>query len=255
MTKTEILKFCGNSIYPNAYRAKDRATDDVYRTILRNIDNDNREHKLFYTRNRGINCIAMKMIELISTKDLAGIIEGIVSYKDVEYIKYMTDNNKKVHVFRLNNSIGVESKQNNYYFYGYDGKYGRLPLSSILDGINLMLYAFQDIGEHRIASSVNLYGEKYGKYKILSESKLIDEAVIFCAKIPFTYNGVAVTITDAVDLATQSQERVSSFLTNGGISKIEAMQNFDRPMNSLYNHADKIIISYLKDKRRYHDSL
>ena len=80
MTKTEILKFCANDIYP-IHNGMKRTNQDVAYYLRGNRKFTNLNHQLFYSRQRGINCIPMHIYKKFLSVDLVGIEKGIINFK------------------------------------------------------------------------------------------------------------------------------------------------------------------------------
>lgn len=253
MTKTQILKFCGDSIYPNAYKASDRNTPDIYRTIINNINNVNLNQVFFYTRNRGINCIAMKMIQLITTKNLACIENGTMLYKDIMYIDKEYDDKKHLKVFMLYNENNKSSKfiVNAYDYTETISNKLRDLLNSIINDDYLVLSIFNDVTNVDVKTKyINSI-----QYDTIEYGTNTNNIIVFCVKLPFTYNDVTVTSEDAKELSQQSNERRNSFTLNGGLSKLEAVRNFSNPFVGYYKYAKKELITYIRQREEYDDSL
>lgn len=253
MTKTQILKFCGDSIYPNAYKASDRNTPDIYRTIINNVNNANRNQVFFYTRNRGINCIAMKMIQLITNKNLACIENGVMSYKDIMYIDKEYGDKRHLKVFLLHNEDNTSSKfiTNTYDYTKKISNETRDLLNNIVNNDYLVLSIFSDITDVKIKTR-HSYSISYDTIEDFTDT---NNTIVFCVKLPFTYNDVTVTLEDAKELSQQSIERLNSFTYNGGLSKLETVQNFSEAFLGYYKYTRKELITYIRQREEYNDSL
>lgn len=253
MTKTQILKFCGDSIYPNAYKASDRNTPDVYRTIINNVKNTNRNQVFFYTRNRGINCIAMKMIQLITNKNLACIENGVISYKNIIYIDKEYDDKRHLKIFLLHdgNSEGSKFVINAYDYTGLISNKIRDLLTSIINDDYLILSFFNEIEDVDIRARHSCSVS----YDIIKDYTNTNNTIVLCVKLPFTYNDVTVTSKDAKELSEQSIARRSSFITNGGLSNLETIQNFSEVFGGYSQYINKVLITYIRQREEYNDSL
>ena len=253
MTKTQILKFCGDSIYPNAYKASDRNTPDVYRTIINNVNNTNRNQVFFYTRNRGINCIAMKMLQLITNKNLACIENGVISYKNIIYIDKEYDDKRHLKIFLLHDGNREDSKSviNAYDYTGLIVYKIQDLLTSIINDDYLILSFFNEIEDVDIRARHSCSVS----YDVIKDYIDTNNTIVFCVKLPFTYNDVTVTSKDAKELSEQSIARRSSFITNGGLSKLETMQNFSEVFEGYCQYINKVLITYIRQREEYNDSL
>ena len=246
MTKTDILKFCGNDIYP-IHNGMKRCNTDVAYYLRSNRKFTNLNHQLFYSRQRGINCIPMHIYKKFLSVDLVGIEKGIITNNNVSY-------------YDLGN-LG------NYYGNTRMFVYGQKPESKTL---SCRSAAWGGIISDKVLNTIHetigydmLIIEKffYNKLSVRNDTIKIssngsdngsDFTLLFAMFIPHTENDVTVDYPDAYELYCQAPERVESYKLYGGISAIEMKRSFNMQFNNkAISEPSKLFYYYDMLRRRY----
>lgn len=229
MKKTEILKFCGNDIYP-IHNGMKRGLPEVQAILESNRITTNLNPILFYSRQRGINCIPMYIIKEFLKADLIGIEKGLVEYSNIYYKEISVEHNSydtiKMFVYGKEDTSCSELRINKWGC--YSSIYSNLLSNTFLYGTFLILNSFTDVYLYMDDLTPIRHSTNAG-HKTL---------IMFCIGFPLENNGI--TIDDMVyqELMEQSDSRIASYMLYGGISQLESSRNFNM----------------LWDKQRYYEA-
>lgn len=243
MKKTEILKFCGNDIYP-IHNGMKRGLPEVQAVLESNRIAMNLNPILFYSRQRGINCIPMYIIKEFLKADLIGIEKGLVEYSNIYYKEISVKHNKygtiKMFIYGKEDTSCSELRINKWG--GYGSQYFDLFSDTSLYGTFLILNSFIDVSLYMDYLTPIRHSTNAGHKTI----------IMFCIGFPLENNGI--TIDDMVyqELMEQSDSRIDSYMLYGGISQLESSRNFNMPWNKQrYYEASRLHYYYDLLKKEY----
>lgn len=246
MTKTEILKFCGNDIYP-IHNGMKRNNQDVAYYLRGNRKFTNLNHQLFYSRQRGINCIPMHIYKKFLSVDLVGIEKGIITNNNVSY--YDLGNlgqyygNTRMFVY------GQKPESQPLYCRStaWGGIIGGRMLNEIYNSIGYDVFIIEKFFYEKLSIRDNVISVPRNADD--SESKFL---LLFAMFIPHTENNVTVDYPDAYELYRQASDRVESYKLYGGISAIEMKRSFNMQFSrKLSSEPSKLFYYYDMLRRRY----
>ena len=246
MTKTEILKFCGNDIYP-IHNGMKRNNPDVAYYLRGNRKFTNLNHQLFYSRQRGINCVPMHIYKKFLSVDLVGIEKGIISNSNVSY--YDLGNlgqyygNTRMFVYGQKPESQPLSNRST----SWGGIIGGRMLNEIYDSIGYDVFIIEKFFYEKLSIRDNVISVP--RKADDSESKFL---LLFAMFIPHTENNVTVTYPDAYELYCQAYDRVESYKLYGGISAIEMKRSFNMQFSRKpSSEPSKLFYYYDMLRRRY----
>ncbi len=246
MTKTEILKFCGNDIYP-IHNGMKRNNQDVAYYLRGNRKFTNLNHQLFYSRQRGINCVPMHIYKKFLSVDLVGIEKGIISNSNVSY--YDLGNlgqyygNTRMFVYGQKPESQPLSNRST----SWGGIIGGRMLNEIYDSIGYDVFIIEKFLYEKLSIRDNVISAPRNADD--SESKFL---LLFAMFIPHTENNVTVDYPDADELYCQASDRVESYKLYGGISAIEMKRSFDMQFSrKTTSEPSKLFYYYDMLRRRY----
>ena len=221
MTKTEILKFCGNDIYP-IHNGMKRGIEEVKYYIESNRRVANINPILFYSRQRGINCIPMYIYKKFLSVDLVGIEKGIVSHKDIHYYNLgsISEQNRNVKLFVYGEPTERTSEE---LLCSWGNSIARGITASLRKSCNKQIlvidgFYYKKLSIENDYDNIQCYRKNSQDYECL---------VIVAMSIPLTINGITIDSSTHIELRDQSSERVDSYMSYGGISQLEMQRNFD----------------------------
>ena len=243
MTKTEILKFCGNNIYP-IHNGMKRGLPEVRSILESNRNLANLNPTIFYSRQRGINCIPMYIVKEFLKADLMGIEKGLVEYSNIYYkeiaVKHTNFNTIKIFIYGKEDTTHTPFLMNKWG--GFSPLYSSFMRDRLLYGTYLVLETFKDVG-------IYMTGLTPTRCSANDTHKTI---VVFCIQLPLENNGVRIGEEVYNELIEQSDSRIESYLLYGGISQIESNRNFDMPWkNQSYYEASRLQYYYNLLKKEY----
>ena len=246
MTKTEILKFCGNDIYP-IHNGMKRNNQDVAYYLRGNRKFTNLNHQLFYSRQRGINCIPMHIYKKFLSVDLVGIEKGIITNSNVSY-------------YDLGN-LGNYFGNTRMFVYGQKPESKPLSCQSTAWGelvTNRMLNEIYNSIRYDVLIIEKFFYEKLSiRDNVISVPRNTDDSeskflLLFAMFIPHTENNVTVDYPDAYELYCQASDRVESYKLYGGVSAIEMKRSFNMQFSrKISSEPSKLFYYYDMLRRRY----
>ena len=246
MTKTEILKFCGNDIYP-IHNGMKRNNPDVAYHLRSNRKFTNLNHQLFYSRQRGINCVPMHIYKKFLSVDLVGIEKGIITNSNVSYYDLGNLGNYYGNTRMFVYGQKPESKPLSCRSIAWGEIISGRMLNEIYDSIGydvlvIEKFFYKKLSIHDNIISATRYGDD-------SESTFL---LLFAMFIPHTENNVTVDYPDATELYCQASDRVESYKLYGGISAIEMKRSFDMQFSKkTASEPSKLFYYYDMLRRRY----
>ena len=245
MTKTEILKFCGNNIYP-IHNGTKRGLPEVGALLESNRQMTNLNPTIFYGRQRGINCIPMYVVKEFLKADLVGIEKGLVTYDNIYYkeINVTHSDFDKVKIFIYGKEDDTEISLTIPKWGNGDYSVEKILSGKGFYGRYLMLDLFYDI-------LLTMNGDKPWKQSRNNTNRTV---IIFCMKFSLENNGITIEDDVHIELSDQAIERVKSYATYGGIAYIEAKKNFDMCLlNTNYQEASRLHYYYDLLKKEYYE--
>lgn len=245
MKKTEILKFCGNDIYP-IHNGMKRGLPEVQAILESNRIATNLNPILFYSRQRGINCIPMYIIKEFLKADLIGIEKGLVEYSNIYYkeihVKHDSFDTVKMFIYGREDTSCTEIKISKWG--AFASYFSNLFHDTYLRGAYLILDIFRDV---RIDMQ-DLTPMR------TSPNASHRTSVMFCIGFPSESNGVVLDEKVYQELMEQSDSRIDSYMLYGGISQLESSRNFNMPWNKQrYYEASRLHYYYDLLKKEYNE--
>lgn len=246
MKKTEILKFCGNDIYP-IHNGMKRGLPEVQAILESNRIATNLNPTLFYSRQRGINCIPMYIIKEFLKADLIGMEKGLVEYSNIYYkeipIKNADFDTVKMFIYGKEDVSCTEIKISRWG--AYTSHFSSLFRDTYLRGAYLILDVFRDV-------RIDMQDLTPIRTSLNASHRT---SVMFCIGFPSENNGVVLDEKVYQELIEQSDDRIDSYMLYGGISRLESNRNFSTMLwlNRGYREASRLQYYYNLLEKEYNE--